>query len=97
MRGHKTEGQDLFYSVERDGQMQWYNRNAVILSLEQGNKLREQHSLGPYEPSVPLAKASDISLGKNTEIFFGGFEYLVCCYHRFSHKPVFPELFVFNN
>ncbi|XP_037610829.1 TP53-binding protein 1 isoform X1 [Sebastes umbrosus] len=67
VRGHKTEGQDLFYSVERDGQMQWYNRNAVILSLEQGNKLREQHSLGPYEPSAPLAKASDISLDNLVE------------------------------
>lgn len=66
MRGHKTEGQELFYSVEKDGQRQWYNRTAVILSLEQGNKLREQHSLGPYEPSTPLAKASDISLGKTT-------------------------------
>ncbi|XP_042343111.1 LOW QUALITY PROTEIN: TP53-binding protein 1 [Plectropomus leopardus] len=67
VRGHKTEGQDLFYSVERDGQKQWYNRTAVILSLEQGNKLREQHSLGPYEPSTPLAKASDISLDNLVE------------------------------
>ena len=64
VRGHKTEGQDLFYSVEKEGQRQWYNRTAVILSLEQGNKLREQHSLGPYEPTTPLTKASDISLGK---------------------------------
>ncbi|XP_053276471.1 TP53-binding protein 1 [Pleuronectes platessa] len=62
VRGHKTEGQELSYSVERDGQRQWYNRTSVILSLEQGNRLREQHSLGPYEPSTPLAKASDISL-----------------------------------
>ncbi|XP_061743164.1 TP53-binding protein 1 isoform X3 [Nerophis ophidion] len=62
IKGYKTEGQDLFYSVERDGQKQWYNRTSVILSLEQGNKLREQHGLGPYEPSTPLAKASDISL-----------------------------------
>ncbi|XP_070814491.1 TP53-binding protein 1-like isoform X5 [Chaetodon trifascialis] len=67
VRGHKTEGQDLFYSVEKDGQRQWYNRTAVILSLEQGNKLREQHSLGPYEPSTPLAKASDISLDNLVE------------------------------
>lgn len=64
MRGHKTEGPDLFYSVEKDGQRQWHNRTSVILSLEQGNKLREQHSLGPYEPSTPLTKASDISLGE---------------------------------
>ncbi|XP_062260941.1 TP53-binding protein 1 isoform X3 [Platichthys flesus] len=62
VRGHKSEGQELLYSVERDGQRQWYNRTSVILSLEQGNRLREQHSLGPYEPSTPLAKASDISL-----------------------------------
>ncbi|XP_056877150.1 TP53-binding protein 1 isoform X5 [Takifugu flavidus] len=67
VRGHKTEGQELFYSVEKDGQRQWYNRKAVILSLEQGNKLREQHSLGPYEPSTPLAKASDISLDNLVE------------------------------
>ncbi len=66
VRGHKTEGQELFYSVEKDGQRQWYNRTSIILSLEQGNKLREQHSLGPYEPSTPLAKASDISLGKTS-------------------------------
>ncbi|XP_047187440.1 TP53-binding protein 1 isoform X2 [Scophthalmus maximus] len=67
VRGHKTEGQDLFYSVERDGQQQWYNRTSVILSLEQGNRLREQHSLGPYEPAAPLAKASDISLDNLVE------------------------------
>ncbi|KAM8894497.1 TP53-binding protein 1 isoform 2-T2 [Spinachia spinachia] len=67
VRGHKTEGQDLFYSVEKDSQRQWYNRTAIILSLEQGNKLREQHSLGPYEPSAPLAKASDISLDNLVE------------------------------
>lgn len=66
VKGHKTEGQELFYSVEREGQRQWYNRTSVILSLEQGNRLREQHSLGPYEPFTPLAKASDISLGKST-------------------------------
>ncbi|XP_024857817.1 TP53-binding protein 1 isoform X2 [Kryptolebias marmoratus] len=67
VKGHKTEGPDLFYSVEKDGQRQWYNRTAVILSLEQGNKLREQHSLGPYEPTTPLTKASDISLDNLVE------------------------------
>ncbi|XP_032367336.1 TP53-binding protein 1 isoform X8 [Etheostoma spectabile] len=67
VRGHKTEGQELFYSVEKDGQTQWYNRTAIILSLEQGNKLREQHSLGPYEPSTTLSKASDISLDNLVE------------------------------
>lgn len=50
--------------MEKEGRRQWYNRTSVILSLEQGNKLREQHSLGPYEPTTPLAKASDISLGE---------------------------------
>ncbi|KAM9816921.1 TP53-binding protein 1 [Neosynchiropus ocellatus] len=67
VKGYRTEGQDLFYSVEKDGQKQWYNRTSVILSLEQGNRLREQHSLGPYEPSTPLAKASDISLDNLVE------------------------------
>ncbi|KAM4744792.1 TP53-binding protein 1 isoform 2-T2 [Anableps anableps] len=67
VKGHKTEGQELFYNVEKDGQRQWYNRTAVILSLEQGNKLREQHSLGPYEPTTPLTKASDISLDNLVE------------------------------
>ncbi|XP_068434172.1 TP53-binding protein 1 isoform X3 [Clinocottus analis] len=67
VRGHKIEDQELFYSVEKEGQRQWYNRTAIILSLEQGNKLREQHSLGPYEPSTPLAKASDISLDNLVE------------------------------
>uniref|UniRef100_A0A3Q1H9K7 TP53-binding protein 1 n=1 Tax=Acanthochromis polyacanthus TaxID=80966 RepID=A0A3Q1H9K7_9TELE len=67
VKGHKTEGQELFYNVEREGQKQWYNRTSIILSLEQGNKLREQHSLGPYEPSTPLAKASDISLDNLVE------------------------------
>lgn len=64
VKGYKTEGQQLLYNVEKEGQKEWYDRTSVILSLEQGNKLREQHSLGPYEPTTPLAKASDISLGK---------------------------------
>lgn len=63
VKDYKTEGQELYYSVEREGQCQWHSRSSVILSLEQGNRLREQHSLGPYQPSTPLAKASDISLG----------------------------------
>ena len=66
VKGHKTEGQELYYSVEREGQSQWHSRSSVILSLEQGNRLREQHSLGPYEPASPLAKASDISLGETS-------------------------------
>ncbi|XP_030232984.1 TP53-binding protein 1 isoform X1 [Gadus morhua] len=67
VKGHKTEGQELYYSVEREGQSQWHSRSSVILSLEQGNRLREQHSLGPYEPASPLAKASDISLDNLVE------------------------------
>uniref|UniRef100_A0A3Q2YRG6 TP53-binding protein 1 n=1 Tax=Hippocampus comes TaxID=109280 RepID=A0A3Q2YRG6_HIPCM len=67
VKGYRTEGHDLFYNVEREGQEQWYNRTSVILSLDQGNRLREHHSLGPYEPSTPLAKASDISLDNLVE------------------------------
>ncbi|XP_074521835.1 TP53-binding protein 1 isoform X3 [Halichoeres trimaculatus] len=67
VKGHKTEGEELLYSVERDGQRQWYSRSSIILSLEQGNRLREQHSLGPYEPSTPLTKAADISLDNLVE------------------------------
>ncbi|XP_077420799.1 TP53-binding protein 1 [Vanacampus margaritifer] len=67
VKGYRTEGQNLFYNVERDGEEQWYNRTSVILSLEQGNRLREHHSLGPYEPSTPLAKAADISLDNLVE------------------------------
>ncbi|CAL8379320.1 unnamed protein product [Arctogadus glacialis] len=67
VKGHKAEGQELYYSVEREGQSQWHSRSSVILSLEQGNRLREQHSLGPYEPASPLAKASDISLDNLVE------------------------------
>uniref|UniRef100_A0A8C0G8D0 BRCT domain-containing protein n=1 Tax=Chelonoidis abingdonii TaxID=106734 RepID=A0A8C0G8D0_CHEAB len=40
---------------------------AVILSLEQGNKLREQFGLSPYEPITPLTKAADISLDNLVE------------------------------
>ncbi|KAM9826102.1 TP53-binding protein 1 isoform 4-T5 [Syngnathus typhle] len=67
VKGYKSEGQDLFYNIEREGQEEWYNRTSVILSLEQGNRMREHHSLGPYEPSTPLAKASDISLDNLVE------------------------------
>ncbi|XP_056134351.1 TP53-binding protein 1 [Lampris incognitus] len=67
VKDHKTEAQQLYYSVERDGERRWYNRSSVILSLEQGNRLRENHSLGPYEPTTPLAKAADISLDNLVE------------------------------
>ncbi|XP_066557673.1 TP53-binding protein 1 isoform X1 [Amia ocellicauda] len=67
VKGHKTEGTDFFYCVEKDGQRKWYRRMAVILSLEQGNRLREQFGLGPYEPVTPLTKGSDISLDNLVE------------------------------
>ncbi|MFT7816437.1 tumor suppressor p53-binding protein 1 isoform X4 [Arapaima gigas] len=67
VKGYKTEGSDFFYCVEKDGQQKWYSRMAVILSMEQGNRLREQYSLGPYEPTTPLTKASDISLDNLVE------------------------------
>ncbi|KAJ8412991.1 hypothetical protein AAFF_G00105730 [Aldrovandia affinis] len=67
VKGHKTEGSEFFYGVEKDGQRKWYGRMAVILSMDQGNRLREQYGLGPYEPATPLAKASDISLDNLVE------------------------------
>ncbi|XP_029576725.1 TP53-binding protein 1 isoform X3 [Salmo trutta] len=111
VKDYKKEGEDLFYSVEKQGQttattaveregqttattaveregqttattaveregqttattaveMQWYSRSSVILTMEQGNRLREQYGLGPYEPVTPLAKASDISLDNLVE------------------------------
>ncbi|XP_054858120.1 TP53-binding protein 1 isoform X2 [Eublepharis macularius] len=67
VKGHRKESGELFYCVEKDGQRKWYRRRAVILSLEQGNRLREQFGLGPYEPSTPLTKAADISLDNLVE------------------------------
>lgn len=64
VKGHRKESGELYYCIEKEGQRKWYKRMAVILSLEQGNKLREQFGLGPYEPVTPLTKAADISLGK---------------------------------
>eukprot|EP00079_Xenopus_tropicalis_P015248 XP_004912689.1 PREDICTED: tumor suppressor p53-binding protein 1 isoform X2 [Xenopus tropicalis] len=67
VKAHKKDSEQLYYCIEKDGQRKWYKRMAVILSLEQGNKLREQFGLGPYEPSTPLTKASDISLDNLVE------------------------------
>ncbi|KAG2470454.1 TP53B protein, partial [Polypterus senegalus] len=67
VKGHKKQGTDFYYCVEKDGQRKWYRRMAVILSLEQGNRLREQYGLGPYEPTTPFTKASDISLDNLVE------------------------------
>ncbi|XP_033921839.1 TP53-binding protein 1 isoform X6 [Melopsittacus undulatus] len=62
VKGHRKESEELYYCIEKEGQRKWYKRMAVILSLDQGNKLREQFGLGPYEPVTPLNKAADISL-----------------------------------
>uniref|UniRef100_A0A3B4AB13 BRCT domain-containing protein n=1 Tax=Periophthalmus magnuspinnatus TaxID=409849 RepID=A0A3B4AB13_9GOBI len=40
---------------------------SVILSLDQGNRLRDKHSLGPYQPPPALGKAADISLDNLVE------------------------------
>ncbi|KAM4749014.1 TP53-binding protein 1 [Rhinophrynus dorsalis] len=67
VKAHKKDSEELYYCIEKEGQRKWYKRMAVILSLEQGNRLREQYGLGPYEPSTPLTKASDISLDNLVE------------------------------
>ncbi|XP_063305018.1 TP53-binding protein 1 isoform X3 [Pelobates fuscus] len=67
VKAHKRDSGELYYCIEKEGQRKWYKRMAVILSLEQGNRLREQFGLGPYEPSTPLTKASDISLDNLVE------------------------------
>lgn len=64
VKGHRKEAGELFYCIEKDGQQKWYRRTAVILSLEQGNRLREQFGLGPCQPATPLTRAADISLGE---------------------------------
>uniref|UniRef100_A0A8C3J8A5 TP53-binding protein 1 n=1 Tax=Calidris pygmaea TaxID=425635 RepID=A0A8C3J8A5_9CHAR len=67
VKGHRKESGELYYCIEKEGHRKWYKRMAVILSLEQGNKLREQFGLGPYEPVTPLTKAADISLDNLVE------------------------------
>ncbi|XP_026070821.1 TP53-binding protein 1-like isoform X5 [Carassius auratus] len=67
VKGHKTQGSEFLYCVEKAGQSNWYSRTSVILSIEQGNRLREQYGLGPYEPSTPQTMASDISLDNLVE------------------------------
>ncbi|KAM4675361.1 TP53-binding protein 1 isoform 2-T2 [Discoglossus pictus] len=67
VKAHKKDSGELYYCIEKEGQRKWYKRMAVILSLEQGNRLREQFGLGPYEPLTPLTKASDISLDNLVE------------------------------
>lgn len=67
VKAHRMEGSELQYCVERGEQRVWFSRGSVILSLDQGNRLREHHSLGPYHPPVALGKASDISLDNLVE------------------------------
>ncbi|XP_039578907.1 TP53-binding protein 1 isoform X3 [Passer montanus] len=67
VKGHRNESGELYYCIEKEGQRKWYKRMAVILSQEQGNKLREQFGLGPYEPVTPVTKAADISLDNLVE------------------------------
>ncbi|NXQ10636.1 TP53B protein, partial [Peucedramus taeniatus] len=67
VKGHRKESEELYYCIEKEGQRKWYKRMAIILSVEQGNKLREQFGLGPYEPVTPLTKAADISLDNLVE------------------------------
>ncbi|KFQ16777.1 Tumor suppressor p53-binding protein 1, partial [Merops nubicus] len=67
VKGHRKESGEFYYCIEKEGQRKWYKRMSVILSLEQGNKLREQFGLGPYEPVTPLTKAADISLDNLVE------------------------------
>ncbi|XP_058011969.1 TP53-binding protein 1 isoform X2 [Ahaetulla prasina] len=67
VKGHRKEAGELFYCIEKDGQQKWYRRTAVILSLEQGNRLREQFGLGPFQPATPLTRAADISLDNLVE------------------------------
>ncbi|XP_069481255.1 TP53-binding protein 1 isoform X3 [Ambystoma mexicanum] len=67
VKAHKKESGELYYCIQKEGQRKWYKRMAVILSLDQGNKLREQFGLGPYEPITPLTKPADISLDNLVE------------------------------
>ncbi|XP_056114961.1 TP53-binding protein 1 isoform X3 [Rhinichthys klamathensis goyatoka] len=67
VKGHKTQDSEFLYCVEKDGQSKWYSRTSVILSMEQGSRLREHYGLGPYEPSTPQTMASDISLDNLVE------------------------------
>ncbi|KAM9237259.1 LOW QUALITY PROTEIN: TP53-binding protein 1-like [Dugong dugon] len=67
VKGHRKESGELYYSIEKEGKLKWYKRMAVILSLEQGNRLREQYGLGQYVAVTPLTKATDISLDNLVE------------------------------
>ncbi|XP_060709944.1 TP53-binding protein 1 isoform X2 [Hemiscyllium ocellatum] len=67
VKAHRKEAEEFYYCIEKDGLQKWYKRMAVILSLEQGNRLREQFGLDPYEATTPLTMAADISLDNLVE------------------------------
>ncbi|XP_078388330.1 TP53-binding protein 1 [Cetorhinus maximus] len=67
VKAHRKEAEEFYYCIEKDGLQKWYKRMAVILSLEQGNRLREQFGLDPCEATTPLAMAADISLDNLVE------------------------------
>uniref|UniRef100_UPI00398E6441 TP53-binding protein 1 isoform X1 n=1 Tax=Pristiophorus japonicus TaxID=55135 RepID=UPI00398E6441 len=67
VKAHRKEAEEFYYCIEKDGLQKWYKRMAVILSLEQGNRLREQFGLDPCEPTTPLTMAADISLDNLVE------------------------------
>ncbi|XP_041034145.1 TP53-binding protein 1 [Carcharodon carcharias] len=68
VKAHRKEAEEFYYCIEKDGLQKWYKRMAVILSLEQGNRLREQFGLDPCEATTPLAMAADISLALSAAI-----------------------------
>ncbi|XP_067871653.1 TP53-binding protein 1 isoform X2 [Heterodontus francisci] len=67
VKAHRKEAEEFYYCIEKDGLQKWYKRMAVILSLEQGNRLREQFGLDPCEATTPLTMAADISLDNLVE------------------------------
>ncbi|XP_067829601.1 TP53-binding protein 1 isoform X2 [Heptranchias perlo] len=67
VKAHRKEAEEFYYCIEKDGMRKWYKRMAVILSLEQGNRLREQFGLDPCDPTTPLTMAADISLDNLVE------------------------------
>lgn len=94
VKGHRKESGELYYSIEKEGQRKWYKRMAVILSLEQGNRLREQYGLGPYEAVTPLTKAADISLGETCASGLCVWEEWLLEHSAISHKPDCPLWFM---
>uniref|UniRef100_UPI00358FBD09 TP53-binding protein 1-like isoform X2 n=1 Tax=Myxine glutinosa TaxID=7769 RepID=UPI00358FBD09 len=63
----QQEEGEVFYCVEKEGQRKWYKRIAVILSVEQGDRLRAQYSLDPLAPPTPHIGIADVSLDNLVE------------------------------